>query len=74
MDRLKAISVGSSNSAVLTAELMVILPCIALKMEAAGSSEMFLPLSVRTAACHGRLNYLDFDVLFCVGLKLGHLT
>jgi len=69
-----AISVGLANCAVLTAELMVILSYIALKMEAAYSSEMFVPLSVRTAVYHGRLNSLYFDVLFCVGLKFGHLT
>ena len=55
MDRLKAISVGLANSAVLTAELMVILSCIALKMEAADPFEMFVPVSVRTTAYHGRL-------------------
>jgi len=67
VDRLKAMLFGLSNSAVLTAELMVILSCIALKMEAVNSSETFVPVSIRTAA-------LYFDVLFCVGLNLGHLT
>jgi hypothetical protein len=74
VDRIKAISVGLANSEVLTTELMVILSCIALKMEAVNSSETFVPVSVRIAAYHGRLNCSYFDVSFCVGLKLGHLT
>lgn len=69
MDRLKAISVGLEKCAILTAELMVILSCVELKMEVAYSSEMFVPVSVRTAA----YVYI-FDVLFCVGLKFCYLA
>ena len=74
MEPLKAFSVGLANCAVLTAELMVILSCIALKMEAAYSSEMFVHLSVRTAAYQAKLNCLYFEVLYCVVLKFDNLT
>jgi hypothetical protein len=39
VDRLKAISHGLANSAFLTAELMIMLSCIAVKMEAGNSAE-----------------------------------